>query len=622
MTTAISLNAASSIINGQGLAANAVVASQLTTLQSKPSIVFIANIFANGNANAAGNSYSNVSSALNNIGSGVTRGQWLIDFYPSNVTPISSGNIYKYGSSSSTTSFSAVVRRQSELPFDNGLAGFANVYFLVSGHAQGIFETVSSVKLLEDKTYAESGIGFTGPLDLITAGIGTRANLIANVISGWGTMYDIKNISKMADPYVFGQNILNQQLGYVNALTDQLISVGLDPADLTDIQPSITTTTQQETTVKVSSFVGEIELPVLQEVTTTTPVTGSSPTVVTNIYKTITGANLATIVNATGFVTSVDSREKLVNLADFLDFKKVVPTNLYQALRNDLAIETFDDFGNYIVGKLGQVGLRTWQDLATLLRNLDTPTLNNLPTGAGTNVLYTNTVTTFNNLYGTGSGPFSNPTIKDYLGTAAGMNTGPALTVINGHYDTLAAYINSTVQALDKAVADYVTYYAAYDSDFYSNVPVGLTEPDINMIVSNVTALNAALNSIPDSTAYSQSAEAYYGILAQIAREVPNLQRAGVVFTTGPTDILTSFGESIGQTASDKTEQETYQFFANIVTNNQHGDAIRAAVAEVLNQRLLNNAGILTYNDPEPRSVITQSQSQNVPISTYLSRNK
>lgn len=202
------------------------------------------------------------------------------------------------------------------------------------------------------------------------------------------------------------------------------------------------------------------------------------------------------------------------------------------------------------------------------------------------------------------------------------MNTGPALTVINGHYDTLAAYINSTVQALDKAVADYVTYYAAYDSDFYSNVPVGLTEPDINMIVSNVTALNAALNSIPDSTAYSQSAEAYYGILAQIAREVPNLQRAGVVFTTGPTDILTSFGESIGQTASDKTEQETYQFFANIVTNNQHGDAIRAAVAEVLNQRLLNNAGILTYNDPEPRSVITQSQSQNVPISTYLSRNK
>lgn len=623
MATAIALNAASSVINGQGLAANAAVSTQFLTFQNKPTRILIANIFANSNANVTGNAYSNVRSAVDAIGTGVTRGQWLIDFYPSNVTPTSSANIFKYGNTSSTTSFSAVVKKQAELPFDYGLSGFANVYFLVSGHAQGIFETVSSVKLLQDKTYNETGIGFTGPVDVVTAGIGRHAELIANVVSGWGTMYDIKNIAKVADPYVFGQNLLSQELGYINGLTDQLISVGLDPADLTDVQTSITTTTQQETTITVSTFTGEIEIPTLTEVTTTTPVTGSSPTVVVNIYKTITGANLAIIVNTTGITVAPTNQQNLITLADYLDFKKVVSPNLYQALKNDLGIENFEDLGNYLVAKFGQASFRTWTDIATLLRSLEVPALSNLPTGAGANVLYASTVTTMNNIYGTGRGPFSNPVIADYLGTTAGMPTLPAMTTINGHYDTLVSYISNNVVSLDKAVTDYVTLYAAYDADYTSsNGSPTLTEPDINMIVSNVTALNNALNAIPDSAAYSASAQAYYQILDQLAREVPNLVKAGVVFTTGDSTILNSFAESIGQTASDKKELETYQFFANLVTNNQAGDTIRAAVAEIINTNLLTQVGIQTYNDPDPRGIITQSESQNIPISTYISRNK
>lgn len=623
MATAIALNAASSVINGQGLAANVAVAAQLTTLQSKPTIVLIANIFANANANVSGNAYGNVQSAVDAIGTGVTRGQWLIDFYPSNVTPVCSGNIFLYGNASSTASFSAVIRKQAELPFENGLAGFANVYNFAAGYAQSTFETVSSVKLLQDRTYSESGIGFTGPLDVITAGLGSNAKLIANVVADWGTMYDIQNIQKIADPYVFGQNLLNQELGYINALTDQLIGVGLDPSDLTDVQTSITTTTQQETTITVSTFTGEIEIPTLTEVTTTTPVTGSSPTVVVNIYKTITGANLATLVNATGIITSTDSRKNLLTLADYLDFKKVVAPDLYESLRANLGIDSFDDFGNYIVSRLGQVSFRNWADMAQLLRNLETPALVNLPSGASANILYPNTVTTLNNLYGTGRGPFSNPVIADYLGTTAGMPTAPALITINGYYDTLVSYISNNVTSLDKAVVDYVTAYAAYDADYTSsNGSPTLSEPDINTIVSNVTALNNALNDIPDSTAYSLSARAYYDILEQLAVEVPNLNKAGVVFTAGDALLLNSFAENIGQTASDKKELETYQFFANLITSDQAGDTIRAAVAEIINTNLLTLAGVQTYNDPDPRGIITQSESQNVSISTYISRNK
>jgi hypothetical protein len=623
MATAISLNAASAIINGQGLAANAALASQFTTFQSKPTRILIANIFANAKANVSGNAYSNVQSAVDAIGTGVTRGQWLIDFYPANVSPISSANIFKYGNASSTTSFSAVIKKQAELPFDHGLSGFANIYFLVSGHAQGIFETVSSVRLLQDRTYSEAGIGFTGPLDTITAGLGTNAKLIANVVADWGTMYDINNINQIADPYVFGQNLLNQELGYINGLTDQLQAVGLDPSDLTDVETSITTTTQQETTVRVSTFAGEIEIPTITEVTTTTPVTGSSPTVVVNIYRTITGANLATIVNATGIITSVNSRQNLLSLADYLDLSKVVAPDLYRVLKTDLEIENFEDFGNYIVSRLGQVTFRNWADMAQLLRNIETPALSNLPTGGDTNVLYTSTVTTFNNLYGTGRGPFSNPTIADYLGTTAGMPTLPAMSTINSYYDTLVSSISTQVSNLDRAVVDYVTLYAAYDADYTaSNGSPTLSEPSLSIITSNVSALNTALNNIPDSTAYSASTRAYYDMLEQLALEVPNLVKAGVVFTTGEATILNSFAESIGPTASDKKELETYQFFANLITPDQAGDTIRAAVAETINTNILTQAGIQTYNDPEPRSIITQSESQNVSISTYISRNK
>jgi hypothetical protein len=115
--------------------------------------------------------------------------------------------------------------------------------------------------MLRNTTYAQTGVGFTGPTDLVTNGIGTTAVLLANVVSNWGTMYDINNITQIGDPYVFGQNILNQNLGYLNALADQLTGVGLDITNLPDVPAVKTTVVQEEVMTTVSSFVGEIEFP-------------------------------------------------------------------------------------------------------------------------------------------------------------------------------------------------------------------------------------------------------------------------------------------------------------------------------------------------------------------------
>jgi hypothetical protein len=114
----------------------------------------------------------------------------------------------------------------------------------------------------------------------------------------------------------------------------------------------------------------------------------------------------------------------------------------------------------------------------------------------------------------------------------------------------------------------------------------------------------------------------WYTMLDRIAVEVGNLNRAGVVFTSGTTLGLLGFAENIGQTASDKTQVEGYQFFANITTRDAAGDAIRAVVAETLNTRALNGVGVNIYNNPDPRLKIYQSQAQNLSLTTYLSQNK
>ena len=659
MATAVALNATSSIINSQGLGASPALLANITAYQTNSALNSFANTYIN--SGIAGNATANIISQLNTIGSTITSGHFLLDLYPGNVTPTSSasitawtanlvvptgsfisylGKIYTttgnvFGSSfdgnvisnCTLTGVSGIVKKQAQLPFASGYTGFANVYQRSQGYAQQVFDTVSSISMLRNTTYAQTGVGFTGPTDLVTNGIGTTAVLLANVVANWGTMYDINNITQIGDPYVFGQNILNQNLGYLNALADQLTGVGLDITNLPDVPAVKTTVVQEEVMTTVSSFVGEIEFPTLKETVITEAVTGNSPTVVINIYKTITGGNLVAAVTATGITTSTGNASQLLTLADYLDLNKVVPANLYAAL-NALGIYSFTEFGQYLGKKLGQARFRSWTEMSRFLLTLETPVLSYLTANATTNILYSSTVTTLTNAFGTGSGALGNPVMVDYLGACAGDPYTNRFYYINSNYNTLAtqAGITTALTNLDQAIINYGTAYAAFEADFYSNVPIGLTEPSFATITSNVAAVNSALSSLPTTGTLAEAVAicntGWYTMLDRIAVEVGNLNRAGVVFTSGTTLGLLGFAENIGQTASDKTQVEGYQFFANITTNDAAGDSIRAVVAETLNTRALNGVGVNIYNNPDPRLKIYQSQSQNVSLTTYLSQNK
>jgi hypothetical protein len=660
MATALAINSYKTITSGQGLSVSANLAAAISTFQSHQPIQLIANIFstATNSGNAAGNLLSTLTSTSSGVGAGVTNNNWLIDFYAPNVTPINSGNIYTFAELItpiydpnpahwttdpetgftnqpiigynhdpivSTASFSRTLNIQAHLPFDHGMQGFANVFQTAHGFAVSNFDLVSSVHLLKNKSYGQSGIGYTGALDLVTGGINTHGGVLGDVVKNWGTIYDVTNINSFADVYVFGQNLLNHGFGYLGGLDQALVAAGLNLNNLSAVPQPVTTTSYVDTTSSYNSYVGQIDLPNIKVQTTTTTVTGSSAEVLKQIYSTITGANLAAIVSATGFVAETGT--SITSLADFLDYEKTVSTD-NKAKLAALKIYDFAGLSSYLQSKIGKSHFRTWADIKTYLDKLEVPSLPYLSAAvnSGTPLLSSSTVTAMNNITGNGEGPFTNPIITDYLGAVSGMPYTTVFNTLNDNYNIVApASLASTLHTLDSAVSTYVTDYTNYLGTFANVDGVGTytgTEPSLGPVQTAISSVNSALQSVPASAKCADCQRMYFQSMSHLASEVANLHKASVVFNAGYPQGLGGFAQQLPSTAADKDQQQTYQFFANLVTNDLAGDYVRAAISEHINLELMTGQGLTPSNDPNPSGMVYQAQQQNIPLTTYISQNK
>lgn len=614
MTTAIQLNAADSLGSGHGLQVSANLLAQLSTFQNHQPIKTIANIYATAstaNANVAGN----LGAALSSVGAGVNYGRWLIDFYPANVTPVCSTGVGVYGGNVSTASMSRTISNQANAPFIYGVDGFANAYSRVSSYTMSVFETVASINLLKNKTYAQSGLNYTGPLDLATGGVGNTNIILANAVANWGTMYDINNMRYMGDPYVFGQNLLNQGLGTYGDLAIKLADVGLNIDNLSLIPPSQTSTSQKISDLTYSTSIGAIVYPTTSNVTTTTTVTGSSPGVVIEIYRSVTGANLTAIQQATGITTT----KPISNLAEYLELFNVIDDDTITQLTS-MNIGNLSTFGTHIQSKVGRGSFADWEDVSTLLKSLEVPELQHISANANDLVVSTTITSGLLNRYGTGTGPFDTLTIIDCLGAVAGMPYTPLIETLNTSYDEIVpGSLQPALSSLDSAV---VTYVAAGEL-FMSNANI-YGPPDIGPVSSAVDAVNASLMLVSNTVEVVNTCEsAVYSMLDHLSREVIGCQKATINFNSAPpAGMAYSFGENIGTAASNKTTKKTYQFFANLITNDYAGDTIKLAVAEAINTSELSKVGITLRNDPQPMITLGRSTQLNMPLTTYLSRNK
>jgi hypothetical protein len=347
-----------------------------------------------------------------------------------------------------------------------------------------------------------------------------------------------------------------------------------------------------------------VELPTVGITTTTTVPTGSSSAVVTAIYKTVTGPDLAAIVSASGIANTNIS--KLVTLNDYLDFNKVVSPDLISQLAA-AGITNFDKLGAYFRSKLGQASFASWAAMSTFLNSLDIPTQTYTTTTASSAVLLPATISTLMAQTGTGSGPFNNPILSDYLGAAAGIPYTNSFSVVTANYSTVAKPIETAMIALQTAVTNYM---------------IGGGILDISTVDVKVTALNSALNAIPVSNAHNAAQTEWYRMLNKLTVEVSCISKAGVTFGSASPAVLKGFAQNITSSASDKDQIQTYEIVTNLISNDAAGDVIRAAISESINQVKLLSVGIQSSNDPQPSQAITQAKAQNIPLSTYLSQNK
>jgi hypothetical protein len=561
-----------------------------------------------GNANSSIS--ANLITAVSNIGSGVVNGTWLLDLYPSNTTPVSSTNVAYY-TPLTVARFSSTLRNQANYPFSSGMSGFANVYLTTYGYANSVFDIVSSANLLTGKIYAQSGIGYNGPQDLATTGVGNTAPILANAVANFGTMYDITHLNNFGDPYIFGQNLLNQGLGVYGDLANKLKNAGLNISNLSAVPVSNTSTSIQIGSTISQTPVGQISLPYQQTVTTTTVVSGNSIDVLLDIYKSVSGSDLSAILVATQI--TLPTSTSISTLADLLTLKNVIAPSVYSQLTG-LGITDFTKFGSYLQSKVGGGTYSSWSSLSNYLGSIVIPTLN-YTTANSKSVMVANTIiNSINSTYGTGSGPFNNPVITDYFGAVSGQGYVNNFSLINNNYTSISNTINLT-NLLNTLETDILNY------NNYTGGASGLKSL-LDIINSDIQSINFALNTIPVSTTLTNCNNAFYSSVNKLKTEVNNLSLAGVVVDGGSLSGLRNFAQSFGSLASDTTQFYTYQFFSNLITNDSYGDTIRSVMAEVINTSLSQAQGMNVKNDPNPSLAIFQARAQKIPLSTYISQNK
>jgi hypothetical protein len=269
-------------------------------------------------------------------------------------------------------------------------------------------------------------------------------------------------------------------------------------------------------------------------------------------------------------------------------------------------IVDFTTFGTYLQSKIGKGRFTSWADLSNFLLSLDIPTLLYTTANSNTSVLSSNAVSTLNSVTGTGTGPFGNPVMSDYLGAATGIPYVSLFATINNNYATVApSSLLANLTALDSAVSSCV-----YQTG------------NISAVQSNVANINAILNSLTANAALTTSQTAYYTMLNRLATEVVNLTDAGIVFGNSTPQTLENFAQRIGSISTDSVKFQTFQFFSNLVTNDAYGDTVRSAIAESVNTGIMASKGIVLNNDPNPAGVIAQAQQQNILLSTYISQNQ
>jgi hypothetical protein len=405
---------------------------------------------------------------------------------------------------------------------------------LFSNEVTGIMETAAAANSFCEGSYDIcSALGQAQSLNLPAGDLGINFKSITDTITG-----GISQITN--DAKTFFANF--EKLGTM-----------LDP---TDLAKAATPAGFAENLI--NQGFGEPVLAALNEVgiTNVTELVAGNDALITQALDSIPKEQIAAIVEQTGFQGTVNK------LSDVLkDFKTEIDKAAV-AIGTSPLVATFPELG------------RTLQQISQPV----VPLLNAANTDRNAWDDYFVDPAEVKSKVGSGSGIFGNPTLADVIGVAAGIGfTDRILNMTASQQRVLATPQGQALQtALNNAIAN--PGNDAANAAAITAAAAAFNNPTSETLAKEVFILNENFN----------------GVANKIITEKRNLIAARIDLTenTGSVDSLLAFVQSLHTMHEDPKSLGYADFIIALTTNDVYGEAIRAAILEGKNLKLLELLGV------------------------------
>jgi len=416
------------------------------------------------------------------------------------------------------------VRNQANLVLASGSIGLVDILPQVNIYCKTIFDLTGSFAQVQNTSFNSFGITIKNYHDILTGGVSSQyrevsgginseieldngtvvssgfASLV-NQIGNFGTMYDIKNLTKLNDPRTLCQNLLSQGFYQISkALSEEGVSIPNLPNE--DVR-------------SVLSALSKIK-----------------------------GSDLKTILSITKF----KPYRQLENLAEVLDIQKVLSPAAATA-----AGGSFSDLSR----KLTNIGgsFSSFSDVKVLYSSIQTddlPYLSNLGSLAPVHIFVGAT-----DSLGNGTGIFGNPVVTDVIGSAGGIGYTDKINELISIHNQLISSVpgnnlklaieqsittpnNSTVaQQIENQTANFLS------SNLISNLVVNGSlrfEEIFNRLLNERKNVVASSIDLTSSSASVYSVVAFVNELHNIHRDISNLRYGEMIKSITANNV---FGEAI-----------------------------------------------------------------------------
>lgn len=307
------------------------------------------------------------------------------------------------------------VLSQSQQISSIDVKGIIDIMSAAEGFCVNSFNMLGTFRAMQDTSYDDFGVTIRNYNDIMTGGVTSQFGdniddidsqgfrSLMEQMSKFGSMYDVTQLSRLDDPRVLVQNLLNQ--GFYQ-ISDALAEKGIETTDIFEVSPQL-----------------------MQEV-----------------LKSISGPDLVNIVSVTKF----NSYRPIFSLADVLNAERV-----FDPLALSMAGGSFKELAR----KLSNIGgiFDSFEDLSNTYRAIQSVNIPNLTS------LLTLSNQGPNNIFdddfpelGIGSGIYGNPTIYDVIGSLSGSDYVKNINqLIDTHQNISSSIeISNLLSAIEDAVAN------------------------------------------------------------------------------------------------------------------------------------------------------------------------